>query len=199
MKRIVECVPNFSEGRRREVVDALAAALTLQPGAVLLDREMDPAHNRCVLTVAGEPEAVARGVIEAVGKAVELIDLREHRGEHPRMGAADVIPFVPISGITMLECVELSVRVAQQIAELYSIPVFLYEQSARIPARQDLAYVRKGEFEGIREEIRTNPERKPDFGPCEVHPSAGATAVGARFNASATASQGIRPDRMYTV
>jgi len=181
VKRIVECVPNFSEGRRREVVDALAAALTLQPGAVLLDREMDPAHNRCVLTVAGEPEAVARGVIEAVGKAVELIDLREHRGEHPRMGAADVIPFVPISGITMLECVELSVRVAQQIAELYSIPVFLYEQSARIPARQDLAYVRKGEFEGIREEIRTNPERKPDFGPCEVHPSAGATAVGARF------------------
>ena len=110
-----------------------------------------------------------------------MIDLREHRGEHPRMGAADVIPFVPISGITMLECVELSVRVAQQIAELYSIPVFLYEQSARIPPRQDLAYVRKGEFEGIREEIRTNPERKPDFGPCEVHPSAGATAVGARF------------------
>lgn len=181
MKKLIECVPNFSEGRRKDVTEALAASLSGIPGVALLDTEMDAAHNRCVISVAGEPEAVARGVLQAVGKAVELIDLRKHKGEHPRIGAADVIPFIPISGVRMEECVELSVRVAREIAELYGIPTYLYEQSARVPARQDLAYIRKGQFEGIREEIRTHPERKPDFGPCEVHPSAGATAVGARF------------------
>jgi glutamate formiminotransferase/formiminotetrahydrofolate cyclodeaminase len=180
LNRIVECVPNFSEGRRKEVVDALSAALTGAPGVALLDSEMDAAHNRCVISIAGDPEGVAAGVIEAVGKAVELIDLNKHRGEHPRMGAADVIPFIPISGVTVEECVELSARVAERLAERYRIPIYLYEQSARIPARQDLAYVRKGEFEGIREEIRSDPDRKPDFGPSEVHPTAGATAVGAR-------------------
>ena len=181
MSKIVECVPNFNEGRRKKVVDQIAAALTSVPGAALLDCEMDAAHNRCVISIAGEPKAVATGVIEAVGKAVELIDLNQHSGEHPRMGATDVIPFIPISGITMEECVELSVQVAQRIAERYGIPVYLYEQSARIPARQDLAYVRKGEFEGIRDEIRTNADRRPDFGPSDVHPTAGATAIGARF------------------
>jgi glutamate formiminotransferase len=186
LKKIVECVPNFSEGRNKEIIEALASALTGNPGAALLDTEMDAEHNRCVISVAGDPDAVARGVIAAVGKAAELIDLRQHRGEHPRMGAADVIPFIPISGISMEECVELSVKVAREIADLYGIPVYLYEQAARIPARQDLAYVRKGQFEGIREEIQTNPERRPDFGPCEVHPSAGATAVGARFPLSPT-------------
>jgi glutamate formiminotransferase/formiminotetrahydrofolate cyclodeaminase len=180
LKKVIECVPNFSEGRRREVVDSLAAALMSASGVVLLDTEMDAAHNRSVISVAGDPESVAAGVLEAVGKAAELIDLRQHEGEHPRMGATDVIPFIPISGTTIEDCIELSIRVAQTIAERYAIPVFLYDQSARIPARQDLAYVRKGQFEAIREEIRTNPERKPDFGPCEVHPSAGATAVGAR-------------------
>ncbi len=182
MKRIVECVPNFSEGRNPATVEALASALTAESDVALLDTEMDAAHNRCVISVAGDPEAVARGVVRAVGKAAKLIDLRQHEGEHPRMGAADVIPFIPISGIDMEECVELSVRVARDIAQLYGIPTYLYDQSARIAARQDLAYVRKGQFEGIREEIRSNPERKPDFGPCEVHPSAGATAVGARFS-----------------
>ncbi|MGA2263666.1 MAG: glutamate formimidoyltransferase, partial [Acidobacteriota bacterium] len=181
MKRIAECVPNFSEGRRKEVVDALVAALTKHPGVALLDSEMDGAHNRCVISLAGEPKALARGVIEAVGKAVELIDLRQHRGEHPRMGATDVIPFIPISGMSIEDCVQLSVEVGKEIAARYRIPVYLYEQSARIPARQDLAYIRRGEFEGIQEEIRTNPERKPDFGPPEVHPSAGTTAVGARY------------------
>ena len=181
MKRIVECIPNFSEGRRKEVVDALAAALTVVPGAALLDSEMDAAHNRCVITIAGQPEAVAAGVVEAVGKAAELIDLRAHRGEHPRIGATDVIPFVPISGVTMQECVALSEEVGAKIAERYRIPVYLYEQSARIKARQDLAYVRKGEFETLSHEIRTVPERRPDYGPLEIHPSAGATAVGARF------------------
>ncbi len=181
MNKIVECVPNFSEGRRKEVVDLLAAALTSAPGVALLDSEMDAAHNRSVISIAGDPKGVAAGVLAAVGRAAELIDLNSHRGEHPRMGATDVIPFIPISGMTVEECVALSIQVAESIAQRYGIPVYLYEQSARIPARQDLAYVRKGEFEGIREEIRTNPERKPDFGPSEVHPTAGATAVGTRF------------------
>ncbi len=181
MKRIVECVPNFSEGRRKEVVDALAAALSGVPGVALLDSEMDAAHNRCVISIAGEPEAVAAAVLAGVGKAVERIDLRQHQGEHPRMGAADVIPFIPIAGVTMDECVQLSARVASEIAERFKVPVYLYEQSARIEARRDLAYIRKGEFEGIRAEIGTRAERRPDFGPPEVHPSAGVTAVGARF------------------
>jgi glutamate formiminotransferase/formiminotetrahydrofolate cyclodeaminase len=180
MRRILECVPNFSEGRRKEVVDSLAAALTGPSGVALLDSEMDAAHNRCVITIAGDPQSVARGVVEAVGRAVELIDLRQHAGEHPRMGAADVIPLVPISGITIEEAIELSVQVAEEISRRYRIPVYLYELSARVAARQDLAYIRKGEFEGIRDEIRTNPEHKPDFGPSEVHPSAGVTAVGVR-------------------
>ncbi len=181
MNKIVECVPNFSEGRRNEVVDALVAALTKPAGVALLDCEMDGAHNRCVISIAGEPRAVLRGVVEAVGKAAELIDLRQHKGEHPRMGATDVVPFIPISGMNIGECVQLSRQAGEEIAARYRIPVYLYEQSATIPARQDLAYVRKGEFEGIREEIRSNPDRKPDFGPSEVHPSAGATAIGARF------------------
>jgi glutamate formiminotransferase / formiminotetrahydrofolate cyclodeaminase len=181
VNQIVECVPNFSEGRRKEVVDVLAAALISVPGVALLDSEMDASHNRSVITVAGDPRGVAEGVVRAVGKARELIDLRQHQGEHPRMGATDVIPFVPVSGMSIEECVALSVSVAEEIARKYEIPTYLYEQSARIPARQDLAYVRKGQFEGIRDEIGTNPERKPDFGPAEVHPSAGATAVGARF------------------
>ena len=180
MTKIVECVPNFSEGRRKEVVDALAAALT-SAGARLLDSEMDAAHNRSVLSIAGEPEAVARGVLEAVGKAAELIDLRTHRGEHPRIGATDVVPFIPIAGVSIEECVALSQRVAEAIAQRHGIPVYLYEQSARVPERQDLAHIRKGEFEGLREEVRTNPERRPDFGPPELHSSAGATVVGARF------------------
>jgi glutamate formiminotransferase/formiminotetrahydrofolate cyclodeaminase len=180
MSGILECVPNFSEGRRKEVVEALAAALTRPPGVALLDSEMDAAHNRCVITVAGDPQAVARGVIEAVGRALELIDLRRHTGEHPRMGATDVIPFIPIAGITTEEAVALSDQVAQEIAGRFRIPIYMYELSAKVPARHDLAYIRKGEFEGIREEIGTRPERRPDYGPSEVHPSGGATAIGVR-------------------
>jgi glutamate formiminotransferase/formiminotetrahydrofolate cyclodeaminase len=181
VRQIVECIPNFSEGRRTDVVDALAAALVSPGGVALLDREMDAAHNRCVITVAGAPDAVATGVIRAVGKAAELIDLRRHQGEHPRIGAADVIPFVPIAGMTIGECVALSERVAAEIASRYGIPVYLYEQSARVTARQDLACIRKGEFEVLRDEISTNPDRRPDFGAAVIHPSAGATVVGARF------------------
>lgn len=181
MRKIVECIPNFSEGRRAGVVDALAEALTAPDGVALLDREMDAAHNRCVITIAGAPEAVAAGVIEAVGKAAELIDLCTHQGEHPRIGATDVVPFVPIAGMTIEECVALSERVGAEIADRYGIPVYLYEQSARVPSRQDLACIRKGEFEGLREVISTDPDRMPDFGAPAVHPSAGATVVGARF------------------
>jgi glutamate formiminotransferase/formiminotetrahydrofolate cyclodeaminase len=181
MKKIIECVLNFSEGRRKNAIEELAAALAGPPGVALLDTHADPAHNRCVISVAGDPEGVAAGAIAAVGRASELIDLRTHRGEHPRMGAADVVPFIPIANVTMAECVDLSIRVAQEIARRYDIPVYLYEQSARVAARRDLAYVRRGEFEGLREEIATNPERRPDFGPLKIHASAGATAVGARY------------------
>jgi glutamate formiminotransferase/formiminotetrahydrofolate cyclodeaminase len=181
VRQIVECIPNFSEGRRTDVVEALAAALASTGDVALLDREMDAAHNRCVITVAGTPDAVAGGVIRAVGKAAELIDLRRHQGEHPRIGATDVIPFVPIAGMTIEECVALSERVAAEIANRFGIPVYLYEQSARVADRQDLACIRKGEFEVLREEISTNPDRRPDFGPAVIHPSAGATVVGARF------------------
>ena len=181
MRQIVECIPNFSEGRRADVVDALAGALVAPGGVALLDREMDAAHNRCVITVAGIPESVADGVLRAVGKAAELIDLRHHQGEHPRIGATDVVPFVPIAGMTIEECVALSERVAAEISNRFGIPVYLYEQSARVAARQDLAYIRKGEFEILREEISTNPDRRPDFGAAAIHPSAGATVVGARF------------------
>ena len=180
MHKIIECVPNFSEGRRFEVVQALASALTCASGAALLDTSMDPAHNRCVISVAGDPKAVSIGIIAAVGRAMELIDLRSHEGQHPRMGAADVIPLIPISGITMGECIDLSAQLAEEIAQRYGIPIYLYGQSARIPERRDLAVVRSGGFERIRTEIETDPRRRPDFGPCRIHPSAGATAIGAR-------------------
>ena len=178
--KIVECVPNFSEGRRKEVVDQIVAAITSVPGVRLLDMEMDPDHNRSVITVAGNPELVLEGVFQGVRKATELIDLNQHRGEHPRIGATDVIPFVPIQDMTMEECVALAERLGKRIAEELKIPVYLYEEAARRPERKDLAYIRRGEFEGLREAIKTDPDREPDFGPKEVHPTAGATVVGAR-------------------
>lgn len=180
MRRIVECVPNFSEGRDPNIVEQIVRVIASVPGAFILDQEMDPSHNRCVITFAGEPESVTKAVVAAVGKACELIDLRTHKGEHPRIGATDVIPFIPISGVNMLDCVRLAERVGQEIAERYNIPVYLYEEAARIPQRRDLAYIRKGDFEGLRQEIETNPERKPDFGEAKIHPTAGATVVGAR-------------------
>jgi glutamate formiminotransferase / formiminotetrahydrofolate cyclodeaminase len=180
LSKVIECVPNFSEGKRREIVEALSLALTGVPGVALLNCTMDPSHNRCVISVAGEPKAVSAGIIAAVGKAVELIDLRHHEGQHPRMGSTDVIPIIPISGISMEECIELSAELAQRIAAQYGIPTYLYELSARVPARRDLAAIRKGGFERIRAEIGKDPRRRPDFGPCEVHPSAGVTAIGAR-------------------
>ncbi|MBX3458951.1 MAG: glutamate formimidoyltransferase [Planctomycetes bacterium] len=178
---IVECVPNFSEGRRQDVVDRIVAAITAVPGVSLLGAESDPDHNRSVITLAGEPEAVLQGAFEGCKTAAALIDLRQHKGEHPRMGATDVIPFVPISGITMAECIELADRLGQRIGTELGIPVFMYAEAAKRPERANLADVRAGEFEGLREEIGRNSHRTPDYGPEKIHESAGATAVGARF------------------
>ncbi|MGA2674234.1 MAG: glutamate formimidoyltransferase [Terracidiphilus sp.] len=176
---LIECVPNFSEGRDAAKVDALVEAMKI-PGVFLLDREMDEDHNRCVITLVGEREAIQEAAIRGVGKAAELIDLTRHQGAHPRMGAADVIPFIPIAGVTLEDCVAMAKHVGEEIARRYGIPVYLYEAAATRPERQNLENIRRGQFEGIREEIATNPARKPDFGEARVHPTAGATVVGAR-------------------
>jgi glutamate formiminotransferase len=176
---LVECVPNFSEGRDAAKVDAIVEAMKI-PGVYLLDREMDGDHNRCVITLAGEREAIEEAAIRGVGKAAELIDLNAHQGAHPRMGAADVVPFIPIDGVTLADCVASSKRVGAEIWKRFGIPVYLYEAAAARPERQNLEFIRKGQFEGIRDEIATNPARLPDFGEARLHPTAGATVVGAR-------------------
>ncbi len=180
MKQIVECIPNFSEGRDEAKVEQLVVAIRSVPGVVMLDREMDASHHRSVLTFAGEPEAVLEAAFRAAQKAVELIDLNTHSGEHPRMGAIDVLPFVPIKGVSMEHCVELARRAGERIARELKVPVYLYEKAATRPDRVNLADVRRGEFEGLRQEIEINPARQPDFGEAKVHPTAGAVAVGAR-------------------
>jgi glutamate formiminotransferase/formiminotetrahydrofolate cyclodeaminase len=179
MSTLVECVPNFSEGRDKAKVDAIVDAMKM-PGVFLLDREMDFDHNRCVITLAGEREAIQEAAIRGVGKASELIDLNTHEGAHPRMGAADVVPFIPIDGVTIEDCVAMANHVGAEIWKRYQIPVYLYEAAARTPERQGLENIRRGQFEGIRAEIATNPARRPDFGEPRVHPTAGATVVGAR-------------------
>jgi len=179
MPTLVECVPNFSEGRDRTKVDAIVDAMKM-PGVYLLDREMDTDHNRSVITLVGEREAIQEAAIRGVGKASELIDLNLHAGAHPRMGAADVVPFIPIDGVTIEDCVAMANHVGDQIWKRYQIPVYLYEAAARIPERQGLENIRRGQFEGIRAEIATNPARRPDIGEARVHPTAGATVVGAR-------------------
>src|SRR5213082_1076665 len=179
MQTLVECVPNFSEGRDKAKVDGIVEAMKLD-GVYLLDREMDSDHNRCVITLAGEREAVQEAAIRGGGKAAELIDLNKHQGAHPRMGAADVVPFIPIEGVTIEDCVTMARHVGEQIWKRYQIPVYLYEAAATIPERQNLESISRGQFEGIRAEIATNPARKPDFGDPRVHPTAGATVVGAR-------------------
>jgi len=179
MSTLVECVPNFSEGRDKSKVDAIVDAMKM-PGVYLLDREMDSDHNRSVITLAGEREAIQEAAIRGVGKAAELIDLNAHTGAHPRMGATDVVPFIPIDGVTIEDCVAMACHVGEEIWKRYRIPVYLYESAARIPERQGLENIRRGQFEGIRAEMATNPARSPDIGePC-VHPTAGATVVGAR-------------------
>src|SRR5579885_747623 len=180
MQKIVECVPNFSEGRDAARVEAIVAAIQEVAGVWVLDREMDADHNRSVVTLAGEPEAVAEAVLRAVGRAAELIDLRQHQGAHPRVGATDVVPFVPVQGITLEECVALAHRVGRKIWERYRIPVYFYEAAALRADRVNLEDVRRGQFEGLREEVLRNFERVPDVGGPALHPSAGATIVGAR-------------------
>src|SRR5215470_2982583 len=179
MSTLVECVPNFSEGRRKEVVDAIVDAMKM-PGVHLLDREMDADHNRCVITLVGEREPIQDAAIRGVGIAAELIDLNTHQGAHPRMGAADVVPFIPIEGVTVEDCVALARKVGEQIYQRFKIPVYLYESAATNADRQNLENIRRGQFEGLREEVRTNPARCPDYGEPSLHPTAGATVVGAR-------------------
>lgn len=176
----MECVPNFSEGRNLEKIEKIIGSFRAKPGVKLLDYSNDEDHNRLVVTVVGEPGALKDAVLEAIGRAVELIDLNQHTGQHPRMGAVDVVPFIPIKGCTMEEAVALSKEVGELAAASYHLPVFLYEKSASAPYRENLAAVRKGEFEGMAQKIK-QPEWKPDFGPAERHPTAGAVAIGARM------------------
>jgi glutamate formiminotransferase len=179
MQKIMECVPNFSEGRRQEVIDQVADAVRAVEGVRLLDVAPNPDHNRTVLTFVGSPDAVADAAFAATAKAAELIDMEEHKGEHPRIGAMDVVPFIPIAGTTMQEAVELANRVGKRIADELEIPVYLYSAAATTPARKRLPDVRQGQYEGLKESI-TQPGREPDYGDAKMHPTAGATAVGAR-------------------
>ena len=176
---LVECVPNFSEGRDVARVEAIIAAMKMD-GVYLLDKEMDPDHNRCVITLVGDRDAIAEAAIRGVGKAAELIDLTRHQGAHPRIGAADVVPFIPIEGLSLEDCVALARHVGAEIWKRYRIPVYLYEAAATKPERQNLENIRRGQFEGLRAEVTTNPERSPDFGEAALHTTAGATVVGAR-------------------
>ena len=176
---LVECVPNFSEGRNKAVVDAIVEAMKM-PGVYLLDREMDADHNRSVITLLGDRENIAEAVIRGVGRAADLIDLTHHQGAHPRIGATDVVPFIPIEGVTIEDCVAIARRVGEEIWKRFSIPVYLYEAAATRPERQNLEDIRRGQFEGLREDIARDPARKPDFGEARIHPTAGATVVGAR-------------------
>ena len=180
MNRIVECVPNFSEGRRPEVVDAIVAAVTSVANVYLLDREMDADHNRAVITIVGPPESIGEAAVRGVEAAMQRIDLTGHTGEHPRLGATDVVPFVPIRGVTLEECVQIARSVGKEIAGRFKIPVYLYEAAATRPERAHLENIRRGQFESLRDEIATNPDRKPDFGDARIHATAGAVAVGAR-------------------
>ena len=175
---LVECVPNISEGRNREVVDAIVSAVSAER-CRLIDLSLDPDHNRAVITLVGEPDALADSLLELVARAVERIDLRTHQGAHPRMGAVDVIPFIPVRGVSMADCVALSRRVGETIAARFGIPVYLYEESASTEERRSLAAIREGQFERFPDKIK-DPRWRPDFGEPVVHPTAGVTAVGAR-------------------
>ncbi len=177
--KIVECVPNFSEGRREEVIEKIVDNFRNVNNVKLLDYNADKDHNRLVVTVIGEPQAVKSAVFNAIKTAVELIDLNKHEGEHPRLGATDVVPFIPIKDMKMEECVELAKELAKEVAENLNLPVYLYEKAATKPERENLANIRKGEFEGLAEKMK-DPEWKPDFGPDTPHPTAGAVVIGAR-------------------
>jgi glutamate formiminotransferase len=180
MHKIIECVPNFSEGRDLNSIDKIISPFKTMAGVKLLDTQRDEDHNRLVVTVIGEPEELKEAVLAAMGEAIAVIDMRRHRGQHPRMGAVDVVPFIPVKNISMAEAVALSKAVAAEAAQKYSLPIFLYEESALQDARKNLATIRKGQFEGMVEKL-LDPIWTPDFGPASVHPTAGVTAVGARM------------------
>ena len=178
MKKVIECVPNVSEGTDTDKINAIAGVIE-RPGAKLLNLSSDPNHNRTVITLAGEPQAVAEAAFDVARAAIASIDLTHHQGEHPRMGAVDVIPFIPVSGVTMAECCAIAEQVGKRIGEELNVPVYLYAESARVPQRRMLPTIREGEFEGFAEKIK-DPAWQPDFGPAERHPTAGCVAVGAR-------------------
>jgi len=180
MPEIVECVPNFSEGRRPEVVHALRVAIASAPGVRILDVQTDTDHHRSVITFVGDRRAIAEGAFAGARKAVELIDMNAHKGAHPRVGALDVLPFVPIADVTMDDCVALARSVGKRIAEELGVPVYLYERAATRPDRRALPDVRRGEYEGLRTDIERDPDRRPDFGPPRLHATVGACIVGAR-------------------
>jgi glutamate formiminotransferase len=177
---LIECVPNFSEGRRPEVLAEICRAVSQIDGVTLLDSSRDETHNRSVVTFAGSAEPVVRAATAAVGRALELIDMTQHSGAHPRIGAVDVIPFVPLGNTRLEECVDLARRFGEQVAQRFELPVYLYGEAALRPERRRLADVRRGQYEALREELGVNPERDPDFGPARLHPRGGAVAVGAR-------------------
>jgi len=177
--QIVECIPNFSEARRPEVVESIIQAITVVKGVSILDRHSDMDHNRTVVTLLGQPDAVEEAAFQAIKKASQLIDLDSHQGEHPRIGATDVVPFVPISGVSMVECVEMARRLGKRVGETLKIPVYLYEEAATRPERTNLENIRRGQYEALKQELGVNPARDPDFGPTTLT-GAGATVIGAR-------------------
>src|SRR5580700_3004424 len=179
-RQLVECVPNFSEGRDASKIQAIIAAILSVPDVVLLDQESDADHNRCVITFVGPPDAVAEAAFRSVEKAVALIDLTKHQGAHPRMGAADVVPFIPIEGVTMEDCLKLAERTAHEIWNKLKVPVYYYEAAAKQPSRVNLENIRRGQFEALVKEMGTVPERNPDCGDAVCHPTAGAVVLGAR-------------------
>ncbi|MDQ4078694.1 MAG: glutamate formimidoyltransferase [Chloroflexota bacterium] len=179
MRTLIECVPNFSEGRNQEIVEQIADAIRDTPDVLLLDYSSDADHNRSVMTMVGSPEGVEAAAFAAIKEAAALIDMEQHQGEHPRLGATDVVPFVPVRGATMEDCVEIARRLGKRVGDELEIPVYLYEAAATRPDRVNLAEIRRGEYEKLRDTIETNPERVPDFGPRKVG-SAGATVIGAR-------------------
>lgn len=180
MKKILECVPNFSEGRDLKKIEKIIEPFRGRDGVKLLDYQNDEDHNRSVVTVVGEPQRLETAVIESMGVAIDVIDMRAHTGQHPRMGAIDVVPFIPVKDITMDEAIEVSRAIAHKVADTYNLPIFLYEKSAKKTERQNLAVIRKGQFEGMPEKIK-QPQWAPDYGPAQIHPTAGVTAIGARM------------------
>ena len=180
MNKIIECVPNFSEGRDKQKIEKIVEPFRAKNGVKLLDYSNDEDHNRLVVTVVGEPEALKNALIEAIGVAVKEIDMNKHKGQHPRMGAVDVVPFIPIRNVTQEEAVSFSKEVAEAVSNLYNLPVYLYEKSASSPHRENLAAIRKGEYEGMAEKIKLS-EWEPDYGPVERHATAGVVAIGARM------------------